>query len=91
MQSSVHNKFYNDIDYMSNNYRKRLHMKEKVTAFYESKYFIPAMALVLFIIVTAVIYFVLEELKLWFALFILLCFIIFIKVTTFFLKVFFSI
>ncbi|QGV04237.1 hypothetical protein [Lactobacillus acetotolerans] len=51
-------------------------MKEKVTAFYESKYFIPAMALVLFIIVTAVIYFVLEELKLWFALFILLCFII---------------
>lgn len=64
-------------------------MKEKVTAFYRSKFFIPAVALVLFITATAVIYFVFEELKLWFALFILLCFITFIKVTTFFLKVFF--
>lgn len=64
-------------------------MKEKVTAFYRSKFFIPAVALVLFITTTAVIYFVFEELKLWFALFILLCFITFIKVTTFFLKVFF--
>lgn len=75
---------------MKSSCEERQFLKEKVTAFYRSKYFIPAVALVLFIIATAVIYFVLEELKLWFALFLILSFIAFVKVTTFLLKLFFT-
>lgn len=61
-------------------------MKEKLVAFYNSKWFIPVVAISLWVIATAGIYALFEHFHLWLALFLIVALIIFIQIVVFFIK-----
>lgn len=61
-------------------------MKEKLVAFYNSKWFVPVVAIILWALATAGIYALFEHFHLWFALFLIVALIIFVQIVVFFIK-----
>lgn len=64
-------------------------MKE-ITIFYNSKWFIPTVAIAFLVIATACVYFTFEHFHLWFFLFLIIAFVVFIKVITFLISTIFN-
>lgn len=65
-------------------------MKQYWLKFYNSRWFLPVLAILWLALGTAIIYFTFEHFHLWFAFLLILIFIVVIKIITFFLKLIFG-